>query len=83
MQYVQEEDVKFIRLAFCDVFGKQKKIPQIRICRDWVFEIVFNLPISLLKHLLLTYELMMSSHHLIQACPQTHKLPASTTRMLG
>lgn len=26
MQYVQEEDVKFIRLAFCDVLGKQKNI---------------------------------------------------------
>lgn len=26
MQFVQEEDVKFIRLAFCDVFGKQKNI---------------------------------------------------------
>lgn len=26
MQYVMEEDVKFIRLAFCDVFGKQKNI---------------------------------------------------------
>lgn len=26
MQYVQEEDVKFIRLAFCDVFGKQKNV---------------------------------------------------------
>ncbi|MGN0452228.1 MAG: glutamine synthetase family protein [Ruminococcus sp.] len=26
MQYVYEEDVKFIRLAFCDVFGKQKNI---------------------------------------------------------
>ncbi|MBQ9557745.1 MAG: glutamine synthetase [Clostridia bacterium] len=26
MQYVVEEDVKFIRLAFCDVFGKQKNI---------------------------------------------------------
>lgn len=25
-QYIQEEDVKFIRLAFCDVFGKQKNI---------------------------------------------------------
>ena len=25
LQYMQEEDVKFIRLAFCDVFGKQKK----------------------------------------------------------
>lgn len=26
LQFVQEEDVKFIRLAFCDVFGKQKNI---------------------------------------------------------
>lgn len=26
MQYVQEENVKFIRLAFCDVFGKQKNV---------------------------------------------------------
>lgn len=26
MQFVEEEDVKFIRLAFCDVFGKQKNI---------------------------------------------------------
>ncbi len=26
MQYIQEEDVKFVRLAFCDVFGKQKNI---------------------------------------------------------
>ena len=25
-QYVREDDVKFIRLAFCDVFGKQKNI---------------------------------------------------------
>lgn len=26
LQFVGEEDVKFIRLAFCDVFGKQKNI---------------------------------------------------------
>lgn len=26
MQYVHEEDVKFIRLAFCDVYGEQKNI---------------------------------------------------------
>ncbi len=26
MQYVEEDDVKFIRLSFCDVFGKQKNI---------------------------------------------------------
>ncbi len=26
MQYIDEEDVKFIRLAFCDVFGNQKNV---------------------------------------------------------
>ena len=26
LQYINEEDVKFIRLAFCDVFGRQKNI---------------------------------------------------------
>ncbi len=26
MQYISEEDVKFIRLAFCDIFGRQKNI---------------------------------------------------------
>ena len=26
LQYVAEEDVKFVRLAFCDVFGRQKNI---------------------------------------------------------
>ncbi len=26
IQYVAEEDVKFIRLAFCDVFGRQKNV---------------------------------------------------------
>ena len=26
IQFVNEEDVKFVRLAFCDVFGKQKNI---------------------------------------------------------
>ena len=26
MKYIEEEDVKFIRLAFCDAFGVQKNI---------------------------------------------------------
>lgn len=26
LQYIREDDVKFIRLAFCDVFGRQKNI---------------------------------------------------------
>ncbi len=26
MQYIEEEDVKFIRLAFCDIYGTQKNI---------------------------------------------------------
>ena len=26
LQFVRENDVKFIRLAFCDIFGRQKNI---------------------------------------------------------
>ncbi len=26
MQYIAEEDVKFIRMAFCDIYGKQKNV---------------------------------------------------------
>ncbi|MCQ2386700.1 MAG: lengsin, partial [Clostridia bacterium] len=26
LQFIDEEDVKFIRLAFCDIYGKQKNI---------------------------------------------------------
>ena len=26
IQYIQEEDIKFVRLAFCNIFGKQKNI---------------------------------------------------------
>ena len=26
MQYVKEEEIQFIRLAFCDIYGKQKNI---------------------------------------------------------
>ena len=26
IQYVEEENVKFIRLAFCDVYGQQKNL---------------------------------------------------------
>ena len=26
MQYIREEDVKFIRLAFCDLFGRQRNV---------------------------------------------------------
>ena len=26
MQYIEEEDIKFIRLAFCDLYGNQKNI---------------------------------------------------------
>lgn len=30
IQYVEEENVKFIRLAFCDVYGQQKTCPSCR-----------------------------------------------------
>ena len=26
LQFVGEEDIKFVRLAFCDVYGKQKNV---------------------------------------------------------
>ncbi len=44
MQYVQEEDVKFIRLTFCDVFGKQKNISILReeIPRAFEYGIAFD-----------------------------------------
>ncbi len=38
MQFVSEEDVKFIRLAFCDVFGKQKNISVLSSELDRAFE---------------------------------------------
>lgn len=37
-QYVEEEDVKFIRLSFCDVFGKQKNISIMTEELDRAFE---------------------------------------------
>jgi len=44
LQYVREEDVKFIRLAFCDVFGRQKNIsvmPQ-ELPRAFAYGIAFD-----------------------------------------
>ena len=41
MQFVEEEDVKFIRLAFCDVFGKQKNI-SIMLSRAFKYGIAFD-----------------------------------------
>lgn len=38
VQYVSEEDVKFIRLAFCDVFGKQKNISIVSEQLPYAFE---------------------------------------------
>ena len=36
IQFIQEEDVKFIRLAFCDVLGRHKNISIIaRIAKDF------------------------------------------------
>ena len=26
MEYIEQEDVKFIRMAFCDLYGRQKNI---------------------------------------------------------
>ena len=44
LQYVLEEDVKFIRLAFCDVFGRQKNISIIpeELPRTFKYGIAFD-----------------------------------------
>jgi len=44
LQYVAEEDVKFIRLAFCDVFGRQKNISIMpdELDRAFTYGIVFD-----------------------------------------
>lgn len=38
IQYIEEEDVKFIRLAFCDLFGKEKNISIMPNMLEEVFE---------------------------------------------
>lgn len=43
LQFVQEEDVKFIRLAFCDIFGKQKNIS----IMPWELDRAFDLGIAI------------------------------------
>ena len=44
MQYVQEEDVKFVRLAFCDLFGVQKNISIVsgELARAFTYGIAFD-----------------------------------------
>ncbi len=44
LQYVAEEDVKFIRLAFCDIFGKQKNISIMphELCRAFEYGIAID-----------------------------------------
>lgn len=38
IQYVEEEDVKFIRLAFCDIYGRQKNISVLPTQLEKVFK---------------------------------------------
>lgn len=44
LMYVKEEDVKFIRLAFCDVFGKMKNISIMpdELCRAFEYGITID-----------------------------------------
>lgn len=44
LQYVAEEDVKFVRLAFCDVFGRQKNtsIPAEELYRAFAHGVAFD-----------------------------------------
>lgn len=43
-QFVEEEDVKFIRLAFCDVYGKQKNISIMptELCRAFEYGVAVD-----------------------------------------
>ena len=34
LEYVEEQDVKFISLSFCDVFGKQKNVFYLQSIRE-------------------------------------------------
>ena len=38
IQYVEEEDVKFIRLALCDIYGRQKNISVLPTQLEKVFK---------------------------------------------
>lgn len=49
MQYISEEDVKFIRLAFCDVFGKQKNISIMQNELERAFENGIAIDASMVK----------------------------------
>ncbi len=49
IQYAAEEDVKFIRLAFCDVFGKQKNISIMTTELDRAFETGIAIDASAVK----------------------------------
>ena len=44
VQFIQENDVKFIRLAFCDIFGNQKNIAiqPTELTRAFEYGIHFN-----------------------------------------
>lgn len=46
LQYVREEDVKFIRLAFCDVFGNQKNISVMPTELERVFKFGIAIDVS-------------------------------------
>jgi len=48
-QYISEEDVKFIRLAFCDVFGRQKNISIMQNELERAFEVGIALDASAVR----------------------------------
>ena len=47
--YIEQEDVTFIRLAFCDVFGKQKNISIMTTELDRAFETGIAIDASAVK----------------------------------
>ena len=67
LQYVSEEDVKFTRLAFCDVFGKQKNISIMPEELPQLLRMALPLtppllPASAMKHILIYFFILMQIH---------------------
>ena len=63
MQFVQEEDVKFIRLAFCDVFGRQKNIAIMpsELSRAFEYGIAFDASADVYKRQFYTHRRCLST----------------------
>ena len=69
-QYVVEEDVKFIRLAFCDVFGRQKNISIMpdELDRAFAYGIAFDASAITADTQLVAFESLADDDGMVLAC---------------